>query len=87
MSNTLSNMAARLNATRVTADDLLLASSEVHKLPLEDRGWEGRLHLMARLFKGEPEKGFAIEYRLMAMSKHPPAEPGALIWGIIYFTC
>ncbi|MHB1609859.1 MAG: hypothetical protein ACYCXX_14750 [Acidiferrobacter thiooxydans] len=68
MSNTFSNVAARLNATRVTADGLLLASSEVHKLPLEDRGWEDRLHLMARLFKGEPEKGLAIEYRLMAMS-------------------
>ena len=68
MSNTLSNMAARLNATHATAGDLLLASSEAYKLRFEDLGWEGRLHLMARLFKGEPDKVLAIEYRLMAMS-------------------
>lgn len=68
MNQSLANMAAQLNATRITIDDLLLASREVHKLPPDDQGWEGRLHLMVRLFKGEPDKGLAIENRLMAMS-------------------
>ena len=68
MSRSLANMAARLNAAHITIDDLLFATEEVHKLPPEDRDWEGRLHLMARLFKGEPDKGLAIEKRLAAMS-------------------
>ena len=68
MNQTLANMAAQLNSAHITIDDLLLATEEVHKLPPEDRGWEGRLHLMVRLFKGEPDKGLAIEKRLVAMS-------------------
>ena len=68
MKHSLANMAARINATHITIDDLLLVTEEVHKLPLEDRDWEGRLHLMVRLFKGEPDKALAIEKRLMAMS-------------------
>jgi hypothetical protein len=62
-------MASRINSARVSLEDLLLASQEVHALPPEDRNWEGRLHLMVRLFPGEPDKGLAIEYRLTAMSR------------------
>ncbi len=69
MSQAIVRIAAEVNAVRVTIDDLLLASREVHKLPPEDRDWEGRLHLMVRLFQGEPDKARAVEYRLMAMSK------------------
>jgi hypothetical protein len=68
MIDALVKMAARLNAVRVTVADLVLASQEVHKLPAADRDWEGRMHLMVRLFSGEPDKGLAIEHRLMAMS-------------------
>ena len=68
MKQSLANMAARLNSAHITIDDLLLVTEEVHKLPADDRGWEGRLHLMVRLFKGEPDKGLAIEKRLVAMS-------------------
>lgn len=58
-----------LNAVTITVEDLLLATDEVHKLPPEDRNWEGRLHVMARLFHGTPRKGLSIEYRLVAMTK------------------
>ena len=61
-------MTAQLNSVRITIDDLLFVTEEVHKLPPEDRDWEGRLHLMVRLFKGEPDKAMAIEKRLVAMS-------------------
>jgi hypothetical protein len=69
MSQAIARMTAELNAVRVTIDDLLLASREVHKLPPEDRDWEGRLHLMVRLFQSEPDKARAVEYRLIAVTK------------------
>lgn len=69
MSQAIVKITAEINAVRVTSDDLLLASREVHKLPPEDRDWEGRLHLMVRLFQGEPDKARAVEYRLLAMSR------------------
>lgn len=68
MSDANMKMALELNAVRVTMKDLLLASSEVHKLPPEDRDWEGRLHLMVRLFPGEGKKASAVDLRLTAMS-------------------
>lgn len=58
-----------LNSVKITVDDLLLASREAHKLPPDDRNWEGRLHLMSRLFRGTPRKGLSIEHRLIAMTR------------------
>ena len=69
MNRSLLNMSSKLNATRVEVEDLLLATREVHKLPANDRGWEARLHLMVRLFAGEPDKGLAVEYRIQAMDQ------------------
>ncbi len=69
MTESRMKLTAELNAVRVMIEDLLLASKEVHGLPPEDRDWEGRLHLMVRLFSGEPNKALAVEHRLMAMSK------------------
>ena len=60
--------AAEVNSVRVTLEDLLFASEQIHKLPAEDRDWEGRLHLLARLYKGHPDKGLAIKYRLEALA-------------------
>ena len=62
-------MQKELNAANVTVGDLQLASDAVHQLPPEDRDWEGRLHAMIRLVPGNPDKGLAIEYRLVAMSR------------------
>ena len=59
----------KVNAAKITVADLLKVTEEVHKLPEEDRDWEGRAHLMIRLFKGNPTKAQAIEYRLIAMSR------------------
>lgn len=61
-------MEKRINNAKVTVADLLKATSEVHKLPPEDRNWEGRLHTMAQVFQGNPDKALAIE-RLVAMSR------------------
>lgn len=69
MSDANMKVALDLNAVRVSMKDLLLASSEVHKLPPEDRDWDGRLHLMVRLFPGERLKASAVDLRLTAMSK------------------
>ena len=57
-----------VNAVKVTVEDLLNATDEVHKLAPDDRNWEGRLHAMTRLFKGQPRKAMSVEYRLVAMS-------------------
>jgi hypothetical protein len=69
LSRSLLNMTSRLNSARVEIEDLLLATSEVHKLPVNDRGWEARLHLMVRLFPGESDKPQAIECRIDAMNE------------------
>ena len=69
MNKSLIKMTAELNSVQVTLDDLLYVTREVHSLPESDRDWEGRTHLMVRLFKGEPNKALAIEYRLSAMHK------------------
>lgn len=58
-----------LNKIHITIEDLLFVSEQVQKLPKKDRDLEGRTHLMVRLFKGEPDKSMAIEYRLTAMSE------------------
>lgn len=61
------NLIARVNTVQVSADDLLLASDEIHNLPPEDRDWEGRAFVVARLFKGEHLKAFAVQSRLEAL--------------------
>ncbi|WP_454828840.1 hypothetical protein [Pseudoxanthomonas wuyuanensis] len=58
-----------LNAVIVTVADLRSASEAVHALLPEDRDWEGRLMAMVRLFPGNPDKGLAVEYRLVAMAR------------------
>ncbi len=60
---------ADLNSVAVTIEDLRRATDEVHKLAPKDRNWEGRLHTMARIFKGEPRKALVVEYRLVAMTR------------------
>jgi len=59
----------KINEVEITIDDLLNATEEVHKLPPEDRNWEGRAFTMAKMFKGQPHKAMAIDSRLTAMSE------------------
>lgn len=68
MDQSTANLIARINTVQISADDLLLASDEMHKLSPEDRDWEGRTHVVARLFKGEHHKAFAVQSRLEALA-------------------
>jgi hypothetical protein len=61
------DMVARLNAERFSADDLLEISGAVHEIPEENRGWEGRLFLLAKRFRGQHYRAMAADYRLTAM--------------------
>jgi hypothetical protein len=44
------------------------ATEAVHQLPEKDRNWEGRAHLMAMMFKGQPHRAMSVDSRLTAMS-------------------
>jgi hypothetical protein len=63
-----------LNSISITLEDLRRATDEVHKLAPGDRNVEGRLFTMARVFKGQPKKGLAVEFRLVAMTRMLEAE-------------
>jgi hypothetical protein len=68
MDQDIANLIAHLNAVAVSVEDLVLASHEVHKLPPEQRNWEGRTACIARLFKGQHYKVFAVHSRLEALA-------------------
>ena len=62
------DMIARLNSERFSAKDLLKISAEVHDIPEGQRNWDGRMHLLAKLFPRHPYRTMAADYRLVAMS-------------------
>jgi hypothetical protein len=68
MDQDTANLIAGLNSVAVSVEDLVLASHEVHNLPPEQRNWEGRTTCVARLFKGQHYKAFAVHSRLQAMA-------------------
>lgn len=68
MDQDTANLIARLNSVAVSVEDLVLASDEVHNLPPEQRNWEGQTTCVARLFKGQHYKAFAVHSRLQAMA-------------------
>lgn len=76
MSRAIAKLAAEVNAVRVTLRDLLSASSEIHKLPEDQRDWEGRAILLARMYAGQDRKAMAVGRRLSAMARL--IESGAL---------
>src|SRR6266567_5441200 len=63
------NHIARVNAVSVTVEDLLVAAAEIQKLPLKDCNREARTHCLARMFKGQGYKAFAVGSRLEAMAR------------------
>jgi hypothetical protein len=63
------NLIARVNAVSLTAEDLMLASAEIHKLPLATCNREARTRCLAPMFKEQGYKAFAINYRLEAMGR------------------
>jgi len=46
----------------------LLATREIHKLPQNNRDWEGRAILIVSLFHDEPDKALAVNFRIQAMN-------------------
>ena len=62
------DMVARLNTERFSADDLLEISDAVHEIPEAQQGWEGRIFLFAKRFRGQHYRAMAADYRLTAMS-------------------
>ena len=46
------DLIARLNAVSVTGEDMILASSEIQKLPLETCNREARTRCLTRIFNG-----------------------------------
>ena len=63
------DLIARVNAVSVTVEDLLLASAEIQKLPLETCNREMRTRCLALIFKGQNYKVIAVNSRLEAMGR------------------
>lgn len=63
------NLIARVNAIGVTLDDLLLATAEIQKLPVEICDGETRIRCIAPLFNWHVYKVMAVNARLEAMGK------------------
>jgi hypothetical protein len=63
------NLIARVNAVSLTAEDLMLASTEIQKLPLETCNREVRTRCLAPMFKGRHGKAFVVNARLEAMAE------------------
>ena len=58
----------QINSVRVSAEELLEATNEVQKLPEDSKNWEGRTHILVKIFKGQPHKAMSVDSRLTAMS-------------------
>jgi hypothetical protein len=66
---TTANLIARVNAVSLTAEDLMLASAEIHKLPRETSNREARIRCLALMFKGQRGTAFVVNARLEAMAQ------------------
>jgi hypothetical protein len=66
---TSADFVARVNTVSVTVEDLLLAYAEIQTLPLKECNREARTHILARMFKGQGCKAFAVGSRLEAMAR------------------
>jgi hypothetical protein len=62
------NIEKHINSVVVTIQDLLNATEEIQNSVPENRNWEGRTHILALMFKGQPHKAMSIDSRLSAMS-------------------
>src|ERR1700674_3948616 len=66
---TAANLIARVNAVSLTAEDLMLASAEIHKFPFETSNREARTRCLALMFNGRRGKAFVVNARLEAMAE------------------
>jgi len=69
------NPADRINAVRVSVEDLLRAAAAIHRLAVDERDWRARAMCAAKLFKDDAsDKAYAVTARLEAMSQLVEAE-------------
>ena len=62
-------LAARVNAVAVSAEDLLRVAAVVHRLDPERRDWRAQALCARRLFGNDREKALAVTVRLEAMTR------------------
>ena len=61
------DLAARLNAVPVSAEELLRTAAAIHRLPVEHRSWQARARCAVELFGREGDKAYAVTARLEAL--------------------
>lgn len=59
----------QVNSQVISHLELVEATQEIHKLPEDERDFEGRTIVLIVMFTGEPIKAMAIDYRLRAMAR------------------
>jgi hypothetical protein len=62
-------MVARLNAVRITKEDLWRVAGEAEKVHKNPPDPFGSMFLVARMFKGEPAKAQAVLFRMEALAR------------------
>lgn len=69
MDTSTPDLAARLNAVAVSAEELLRTAAAIHQLPVEYRTWQARARCAVALFGRECDKAYAVTARLEALSQ------------------
>ena len=77
---TTANLIARVNAVSLTAEELMLASREIQKLPLETCNREARTRCLALIFNGRRGKAFVVNARLEALAQLIAADKIPSCW-------
>jgi hypothetical protein len=77
---TTANLIARVNAVSLTAEELMLASREIQKLPLETCNREARTRCLALIFNARRGKAFVINARLEALAQLIAADKIPSCW-------
>src|SRR5450432_3945148 len=63
------NLIARVNSVSTTGEELMLASAEIHKLPLETRDRDARTRCLTLMFEGRHGKASVVNLRLEGMAQ------------------
>jgi hypothetical protein len=74
------NLIARVNAVSLTAEELMLASREIQKLPLETCNRKARTRCLAQIFDGRRGKAYVVDARLQAMAQLIAADKIPSCW-------
>jgi len=80
INQTTANLIARVNAVSITGEELMLASAEVQKLPLETCNREARTRCFTEMFNGQRGKASVVNLRLEALAQLVHAEKIPSCW-------